>query len=132
MLLVPLVWRRQAPELVTGVVAVLQFGQLLAGLPDVLAANFFATVSVLFTVTAYGRDRVWPVYLGLALLGCVLLGVLVGPGMAVVSGTAVVGATLAGYLRRIVRVRDEAVVERARRLEVERDSAVAVAAEQAR
>ncbi len=129
---VPLVWRRRAPELVTGIVAAIQFAQLLAGLPDVLMANFFATVSVMFTVTAYGRNRAWPAYLGLALLGCALLGLVVQPGFAVTAATSVVGATLAGYLRRIVRVRDEVAVERARRLEVERDSAATVAAEQER
>ena len=48
------------------------------------------------------------------------------------AGTTVLGATLGGYLRRIVRVRDEAALERARRLEVERDAAVTVAAEQER
>ena len=131
-LTVPLVWRRVAPEVVAGVVALLQFAQLLVGLPDVLMANFFSTVSVLFTVTAYGRDRVWPVFLGLGLAGCALLGALLDPGLAVVAAAAVIGATLAGYLRRIVRVRDEAAVERARRVQVERDSAVAVAAEQER
>lgn len=131
-LAVPLVWRRRAPEVVTGVVAATQFAQLFAGLLEVLPGNLFATVSVLFTVAAYGRDRVWQAFLALALLGCVLLGALVDPSMAVVAGAAVVGATLAGYLRRIVRVRDEAAVERARRFEVERDAAGAVAAEQER
>lgn len=132
-LLVPLVWRRRAPELVAGVVGGLQLVQLLAGTVTVLPANLFATVSVMFTVTAYARrDRWWQAYLGVALAGCALLGVLHAASTGVVAGTAVVGATLAGYLRRIVRVRDEAAVERSRRLAVERDAAVAVAAEQER
>lgn len=131
-LAVPLVWRRRAPELVTGVVAGLQYLQLAAGVHQILPANLFATVSVLFTVTAYGRDRVWQTFLGLALLGCVPVGAVVNVSVAVVAGTTMIGATLAGYLRRIVRVRDEVAVERARRLEVERDSAATVAAEQER
>ncbi|MGJ7442755.1 sensor histidine kinase [Aquipuribacter sp. MA13-6] len=131
-LAVPLVWRRRAPELVTGVVAVLQYLQLAVGVHQVLPANLFATVSVLFTVTAYGRDRVWQTFLGLALLGCVPVAAVVNLSVAVVTATTMIGATLAGYLRRIVRVRDEAAVERARRLEVERDSAATVAAEQER
>ncbi|WP_336923029.1 sensor histidine kinase [Aquipuribacter sp. SD81] len=131
-LLVPLAWRRVAPGVVAGGLAVLQVGQLLSGLVDetgVLPANVFATLSAVFTVTAHARrDRTWQVYLAVALLGCALLGVLVQSGLGLTAATAVLGAALAGYLRRIVRVRDEAAVERARRLEVERDSAAAVAA----
>ncbi|MFC7163305.1 sensor histidine kinase [Aquipuribacter hungaricus] len=132
-LLLPLVWRRRAPAAVAGVVAAVQFVQLLSGTAAVLPANVLATVSVLFTVAAYGgRDRTWQAFLALALAGCALLGWLADANTAVAAGTTVVGATLAGYLRRIVRVRDEAAVERARRFEVERDSAATVAAEQER
>ncbi|WP_380168729.1 sensor histidine kinase [Jannaschia sp. R86511] len=131
-LAVPLAWRRRAPEVVAGVVAALQYLQLAVGAHQALPMNAFATVSVLFTVTAYGRDRVWQAYLGIAVAGAVLLGLLSELSLVVLGSTTMIGATLAGYLRRIVRVRDEAAVERARRLEVERDSAATVAAEQER
>ncbi len=132
-LLLPLVWRRRAPVAVAAVLAVLQLAQLLGGTAAVLPANAWATVTAVFTVTVLAvHDRTWQAFLAVALVGCVLVGLLVDPGSGVVAGTAVLGATLAGYLRRIVRVRDEAATERARRLEVERDSAAAVAAEQER
>jgi signal transduction histidine kinase len=143
-LLTPLAWRRRAPALSAALVCSAGLAQLLAPSPpstSVLAADVAVPLSV-YAVTSYGPR--WAASLGLAsgLVGALLAPLSWMPGAptsdrALLSGflaTTVVSAWAFGSLRRVRLEQLQALRDRARLLEVERDqqARLAVSTERAR
>jgi signal transduction histidine kinase len=140
-LVLPLAWRRVRPNLSAAAVYTVGLLQLVLGVPIVFPADA-AVLVALYSVTVHGSRWAHRVAIVGALVGSVLLGVSVA-GWYNVSGTAAYAmftgiAALAvwafGLVRRSRRERIEALEDRARRLEIERDqqSMIATAAERAR
>jgi signal transduction histidine kinase len=134
LLALPLAWRRRAPVTVFGVTAAVAFAQWLVGFP--LLADV-ALLAALYTVAA---DRPRRVAVGGALIlecGAVLAagrwGASAPVTFASLSG-AVVAALVTGLYVRARRAHVASLVERAARLEFERDqqALLAAAAERAR
>ncbi len=134
LLALPLTWRRRAPVAVFGVVAVVAFMQWLASVP--LLADV-ALLAALYTVAAIRPQRV---AVGAAVLlegGAVLAAARWGESaastFAALSGL-VVAALVSGLYVRARRLHVASLVERAARLEFERDqqALLAAAAERAR
>ena len=134
LLAVPLAWRRRAPVTVLGVTAVVAFAQWLVG-PPLLAD--VALLAALYTVAA---DRPWRVAAagffileGGAVLATARWGASALATFASLSG-AVVAALVTGLYVRARRAHVASLVERAARLEFERDqqALLAAAAERAR
>jgi signal transduction histidine kinase len=134
LLALPLAWRRRAPITVFGVTAVVAFAQWLAG-PPLLAD--VALLAALYTVAADRPRRVavaGAVILGGgAALAAVRWGESVPATFASLSG-AVVAALVSGLYVRARRSHVASLIERAARLEFERDqqALLAAAAERAR
>lgn len=140
-LVVPLAWRRVAPNLSAAIVYAVALLQVLLGVPIVFPADG-AVLLALYSVTVHGARWAHRVAIVGALVGSMLLGVaLAGPsdlsgtsGIAMFTGVASLAVWAFGLVRRSRRERIEALEDRARRLEVERDqqSKIATAAERAR
>jgi signal transduction histidine kinase len=130
----PLAWRRRAPVTVFGVTAVVALGQWLAGVP--LPADV-ALLAALYTVAADRPRRVAAAGFFILECGAVLAAVRWGASALVtftsLSGV-VVAALVSGLYVRARRAHVAGLVERAARLEFERDHQVllAAAAERAR
>jgi signal transduction histidine kinase len=142
-LIVPLAWRRVAP--VWSCVAV-----YLAGLWQLLAGDFRASLAdvavlvALYSVTVHGPRWAHRVAILGALVGSAALGMHIGLGwygnrgevalVSTLAGVASLGTWAFGLARRARRETIEALVDRAGRLELERDqqARIATAAERAR
>jgi signal transduction histidine kinase len=144
LLTVPLAWRRTHPAASTAVVYATAFAHFAGGVSLVPSdVNVFVAV---YSVAAYGSRRVSRLGLGFALLGAGMVA-LSGSGSAssgsvvadlviigVMGGGFVLATWVAGGLRGTRRAYLDALVERTRQLEVEREqqSRLAAAAERAR
>jgi signal transduction histidine kinase len=134
LLALPLAWRRRAPIVVFLAIAVVAFAQWLAGLQ--LFADV-ALLAALYTVAAYRPQRA--AIAGAVILegGAVLAAARWGESavgtFAFLSGL-VVAALVSGFYFRARRLHVASLVERAKRLEFERDqqALLAAAAERAR
>ena len=130
----PLAWRRRAPVTVFGVTAVVAFAQWLAGVP--LLADV-ALLAALYTVAANRPRRVaaagFFILEGGAVLAAGRWGASALVTFASLSGV-VVAALVSGLYVRARRAHVAGLVERAARLEFERDqqALLAAAAERAR
>lgn len=138
-LVLPLAWRRRHPVASGAAVCVVAYTQVYLGLGP-RPADVAVLVSVYSLATYAPRWASWT-GLGLALLGALGVVWLVrqdGTSFATVAGAAYVGLVLAawttGDLRRVRSEQVGALVERARRLEAEREqeARLAAAAERAR
>jgi signal transduction histidine kinase len=135
-LVVPLVWRRRAPMAVFLVVAVVALTQWLVGVP---APGDAALLVALFTVAVHDVPARALTAAGVLEVGVVMASVRWAPAgdvarsIVFLSGM-VVAALFAGFTLRTWRDHLDAVVERATRLEAERDqqAQLAAAAERAR
>ncbi|WP_159798742.1 sensor histidine kinase [Puerhibacterium puerhi] len=138
----PLAWRYVRPVPATAVVAAAALGHVVAGIPFVMPADF-AILIVLYAVTVRGpvwahRAAITTAMLGAGILTAffyVVAGDLSGAAafgiMGAVSAVAVWAFAL---MRRARRETVEALRDRARRLEIERDqqARIATSAERAR
>jgi signal transduction histidine kinase len=134
LLALPLAWRRRAPVTVFAVIAMVAFAQWLAGFP--LPADV-ALLIALYTVAAERPQRVAAAGAFLLEGGAVLAGVRWGASAAVTFASLsglVVAALVSGFYVRARRAYVASLVERAARLEFERDqqALLAAAAERAR
>jgi signal transduction histidine kinase len=134
LLALPLAWRRRAPIAVFGVICLVAFAQWLAG-PPLLAD--VALLAALYTVAADRPRR--PAVAGALLLegGAVLAAIRWGESALVTFASlsgVVVAALVSGLYVRARRAYVASLVERAARLELERDqqALLAAAAERAR
>lgn len=139
-LLAPLPWRRVAPAASAATVYTVALAHLLAGGVHVEVVVLPADVAVLislYSVAAYGPRWAYRTAMAGAVLGGVLLGAVVGWYQGYDTAAAAITATLVilssatvftwALFRRSRREQVDALVERARRLEVERDQQVTVA-----
>jgi signal transduction histidine kinase len=134
LLALPLAWRRRAPVTVFGVTAVVAFAQWLAGFP--LLADV-ALLAALYTVAADRPRRVAAAGFFILECGAVLAAARWGASAMVTFASlsgAVVAALVTGLYFRARRAHVAGLVERAARLEFERDqqALLAAAAERAR
>lgn len=139
----PLAWRRTRP--VGSAVTVLGAAllHLLAGIPLILPADLLVLVAV-YSITVHGPRWSYRAALTGGLAGAALLGGYVtiyeGGGLdagilvMLLTGLTVVSAFTVGLVRRARRETIQALVDRAERLEVERDQAarISTAAERTR
>ncbi|WP_426592792.1 sensor histidine kinase [Cellulomonas sp. McL0617] len=140
-LVAPLAWRRTAPTASTAAVYFVALLQVLAGAPIVFPADA-AVLVALYSVTVHGPRWAHRVAIAGALLGSVLLAFSIGSwtdssgarAVSLFTAVAALAVWAFGLLRRTRRERIEALEDRARRLETERDqqSKIATAAERAR
>jgi signal transduction histidine kinase len=128
LLALPLAWRRRAPVTVFGITAVVAFAQWLAGFP--LLADV-ALLAALYTVAADRPRRVavagGVILEGGAVLAAARWGTSAPATFASLSG-AVVAALVSGLYIRARRAHVASLVERAARLEFERDQQALLAA----
>lgn len=134
LLALPLAWRRRAPIVVFLAVVVVAFAQWLAGVP--LFADI-ALLAALYTVAAYRPQRA--AIAGVIILECGVGLAAVRWGESALATSAflsglVVAALVSGFYFRARRLHIASLVERAKRLEFERDqqALLAAAAERAR
>lgn len=137
----PLAWRRVRPTASAAAVYTAALLQVLFFTPLVLPADI-AVLVALYSVTVHGPRWAHRVAIVGALVGSVVLGVSMNgwfdaPGAAstaIFSGVVALSVWAFGLVRRSRRETIEALVDRAQRLEVERDqqSQIATAAERAR
>ncbi|MDR2722701.1 MAG: histidine kinase [Cellulomonadaceae bacterium] len=138
----PLAWRRTRPVASTAVIAVAALVHLIAGYPVLLPADLAVLLS-LYSVTVYGPRWASRAAMSAAGVGAALLGIVVGAGsqeFTTGAGTTVMALALSlaawalGLTRRSRRETIDALRDRARRLEIERDqqAQLATAAERAR
>ncbi|SDU53511.1 sensor histidine kinase [Jiangella alkaliphila] len=130
--LVPLWWRRKAPTITFLVIAVVSVVQWSLG---VWLPTGIAGLVALYTVARYGSLRVlgWVVALAAAVL--LLAAFVLAPGSAdhpVIGGFFLLGAATAavavGLALRILRMYQEALEDRARRMEIEQEQRVRLTA----
>ncbi|WP_029288127.1 sensor histidine kinase, partial [Cellulomonas sp. HZM] len=141
LLVTPLAWRRVAPTLSAVAVYTVALCQIVFVTPLALPADF-AVLAALYSVTVHGPRWAHRVAMASSLVGAVALGLAVDPRRSLPGATAaaVFVATFSlavwafGLVRRARRETVEALVDRAQRLEVERDqqAQLATAAERAR
>uniref|UniRef100_UPI00209BACBF sensor histidine kinase n=1 Tax=Cellulosimicrobium cellulans TaxID=1710 RepID=UPI00209BACBF len=144
--LAPLPWRRTRPVVSVVAVFAAALGHLLFGYLLLMPADF-AVLVALYSVTVYGPRWAHRTAIVSALFGALVLGVALGLqtgrladlAMTVVFSSTFGGVTFLavwafGLARRSRRETIEALVDRAQRLEVERDqqAQIATAAERAR
>ncbi len=141
----PLAWRRTRPVVSAVAVYAVALCHLLAGLPILLPADLAVLIS-LYALTVYGPSWAHRVAMASTLVGCLLLAVAIaiGIGSAVAFPNVLLTSAFCGMtalvvwafalVRRSRRVTLDALRDRARRLEVERDqqARIATAAERAR
>ncbi|MET0789691.1 MAG: histidine kinase [Cellulomonas sp.] len=137
----PLAWRRVRPTASAAAVYTAALLQLIFFTPLVMPADI-AVLVALYSVTVHGPRWAHRVAIVGALVGSVLLGVSMNgwfdaPGAAstaIFTGVVALSVWAFGLVRRSRRETIEALVDRAQRLEVERDqqSQIATAAERAR
>lgn len=140
LLTVPLAWRRTQPTVSTALVFAAAFTHHVGGIP--LLPSDLTVFIALYSVAAYGSRRVSRLGLGFALLGAAMVTIYESTGSsptdAIILGIMGSGFVLAvwitGSLRGTRRAYLEAVVDRARQLEVEREqqAQLGAAAERAR
>lgn len=142
-MVVPLAWRRTKPVASVAAVYTLALGHLVAGIPLIAPADLLVLVA-LYSVTVHGPRWAYRVAAVGAVVGCLWVGadlvVREVTGLDVAGPVAVALALLAlstfafGLVRRSRRVAIDALVDRAQRLEIERDqqARIATAAERAR
>jgi signal transduction histidine kinase len=143
---VAIVWRRVQPALSAAVVFSGALAHLLLGVVLVFPADLLVLLA-LYSVTVHGPVWAYRTAFGGTLVGAVLVGGLLvsdlGPLVQDVTAAAIVSFVVVltsstvfayGLVRRARRERIDALVERAARLEVERDqqAQIATAAERAR
>ena len=143
-LVVPLAWRRSRP--VASVVAVYAVGllQVALGTPLVVPTDLVVLVA-LYSVTVYGPRWAYRTAIVSALVGAWVLGLALvvdaslgslasAAFIAALTGTSALAAWAFGLVRRSRRETIGALVDRAERLEVERDQQgqIATAAERSR
>ncbi|WP_425956276.1 sensor histidine kinase [Xylanimonas sp. McL0601] len=142
LLVAALAWRRVRPVESTAAVAVVAVAHLVTGTPLILPADF-AILVALYSVTVHGPVWAHRAALGTALAGAGLLGyylllhgadISTTSGIVVTSGVMALAAWSLGLVRRSRREMLDALRDRTRRLEIERDqqARIATAAERAR
>ncbi|MFC4554198.1 sensor histidine kinase [Georgenia faecalis] len=136
---VALYWRRSRPVASAVVIYAAALAHFVLG-AEIVVADLLIPVA-LYSVTAHGPRWAGRAALAGALLGSLILGVSIGmadlsssAATVIVTAAVVVVAWSLGLLRRSRLERVETLVERARRLEIERDqqAQIATAAERAR
>ncbi len=144
-LCVPLAWRRTRPVGSAVAVYAVALSHLLAGYPVLLVGDV-AVLVALYAVTVHGPTWSHRVAIASTLVGCLLLpvalavragsptAVLDGLPFAVFCGMSALVVWAFALVRRSRRVTLDALRDRARRLEIERDqqARIATAAERAR
>ncbi len=138
---VPLAWRRVSPTASAAAVYTIVLAQLVLG-PRVILPSDLVVLAALYSVTVHGPRWAYRVAIGGALVAAVVVPYafvddFYAPAAAVVAmliATTSLTVWAFGLLRRSRRETLEALVDRARRLEVERDqqAVIATAAERAR
>ncbi len=144
LLVAPLAWRRARPAASAATVYTVALAHLLLGIPLVLPADL-AVLVALYSVTVHGPRWAHRTAIGGALVGSAVLAASIGLSqgyydrgglLAIAMFTAAFSvATWAfGLMRRSRRETIEALVDRARQLEIERDqqAQIATAAERTR
>ena len=137
----PLAWRRVRPTASAAAVYLAALFQLIVVAPLVMPADI-AILVALYSVTVHGPRWAHRVAIVGALVGSVLLGLSMNgwsdapaaASTAIFAGVVALSVWAFGLVRRSRRETIEALVDRAQRLEVERDqqSQIATAAERAR
>ncbi|WP_028044859.1 sensor histidine kinase [Cellulomonas sp. URHE0023] len=139
-LVVPVAWRRVRPTASAATIYSVALAQMLFGTPLLFPADAMVLIA-LYSVTVHGPRWAHRVAMVGALLGSVLLGLLLrgwndpaAVTAAVFTSVTALAVWAFGLVRRSRRERIEALEDRARRLEVERDqqTQIATAAERAR
>ena len=141
---VPLAWRRTRPALSAGVVFGVALLHMLLGEPLVLPADLLVLIA-LYSVTVHGPVWAYRTALIGSLVGALVLGgaltvqsglydMATGAVVAVAVGLLTLSVFALGLVKRSRRETIDALVDRARRLEVERDqqALIATAAERTR
>ena len=141
---VPLAWRRTRPALSAAVVFGVALLHLLLGEPLILPADLLVLVA-LYSVTVHGPVWAYRTAITGSLVGALLLGVALtvrsglydlatGIVVSVGVGLLTLSVFALGLVKRSRRETIDALVDRARRLEVERDqqALIATAAERTR
>lgn len=139
---VPLAWRRVRPTASAIAVFSLALAHLAVGIPLIVPADLFVLVS-LYAVTVHGPQWAYRTAAASSIVGCGVFALVV-----LLDGSPTADATFLGLMaalmcvtvfavalvRRSRRVTIDALVDRAQRLEVERDqqAQIATAAERAR
>ncbi|MBD5786414.1 sensor histidine kinase [Cellulosimicrobium terreum] len=146
LLLAPLPWRRARPVASAIAVYAVALLHLLAGYLVIFPADF-AVLAALYSVTVYGPRWAHRTAITSSLVGALALGVALGRGAgglsdaalmvfftSVFGGTTFLAVWAFGLVRRSRRETIAALVDRADRLELERDqqAQIATAAERAR
>ncbi len=139
---VPLAWRRTAPAASVAAIYALGLGHVVGGLWLIVPTDLIVLVA-LYSVTVHGPRWAYRLAVGGALGGALLVGV----QLALIQGSPDQAASLIvamslmalstfafALVRRSRRVAIDALVDRTRRLEIERDqqARIATAAERAR
>ena len=138
-MIAPLAWRRVRPAASAAVVYAVALGHLVLGAPLILPADLVVLIA-LWSVTVHGPRWAARVAVVGGMVGSLLLGVRVGTGldgfviMSMMTGLALVATWSVALARRARREALDSLVDRARRLEVERDqqARLAAAAERSR
>ena len=139
---VPLAWRRVRPTASAVAVFSVALAHLAVGIPLILPADLFVLVS-LYAVTVHGPTWAYRTAAASAVVGCLLFAVVLGFDSMASLDAAFIGFVAlllcvtvfaVALVRRSRRVAIDALVDRARRLEIERDqqAQIATAAERAR
>ncbi|MCG2800218.1 MAG: histidine kinase [Cellulomonas sp.] len=135
----PLAWRRVRPALSAAAVYTVALAHMLLGPPLILPLDFVVLIA-LWSVTVHGPRWAARVAIVGGIVGSVLLGVLMQGGIegflstAIVTGLMMIAVWAIALVRRARREALDSLVDRARRLEVERDqqARLAAAAERSR
>ncbi|GIG22884.1 two-component sensor histidine kinase [Cellulomonas chitinilytica] len=141
LLVAPLAWRRVRPTASVAAVYTVALLQMVFLTPLLIPADLTVPVA-LYSVTVHGPRWAHRVAVGGALLGSLTLAVLLSGssyppaalGTAIIASSTMLTVWAFGLARRSRRETIEALVDRAQRLEVERDqqTQIATAAERAR
>lgn len=140
LLVAPLAWRRTRPVASAATIYSVALAHQVLGTTIVFPADL-AVLAALYSITVHGPRWGHRVAIGGALLGALLLGLQLWPGdgpaaavLVVLVGTMSLAAWAFGLARRARRERIDALVDRAERLEKERDQqgVIATAAERSR
>ncbi|WP_034610479.1 sensor histidine kinase [Cellulomonas sp. URHD0024] len=140
-LAVPLAWRRVRPTASAATVYTFALLQTMLGIPMLVPADALVLVA-LYSVTVHGprwahRVAIVGALVGAAIVGSNVYGQYAGPTATAAAAFVSIAALAVwafGLVRRTRRERLEALEDRARRLEIERDqqTQIATAAERAR